>query len=60
MKYLQEVWSRFLATMLVGLIIGLLVGAGARESLILDRAAQTECARYNPDTGKFEWLKENG
>ena len=21
-----------------------------------DIAAQTECARYHPDTGKFEWL----
>ena len=21
-------------------------------------AAQTECARYHPDTGKFEWLGE--
>ena len=20
------------------------------------KAAQTECARYHPDTGKFEWL----
>jgi len=23
-----------------------------------DKAAQTECARYHPDTGKFEWLGE--
>ena len=23
-----------------------------------DIAAQTECARYHPDTGKFEWLGE--
>tara|TARA_R110001632_G_scaffold218189_1_gene347200 strand:- start:193 stop:369 length:177 start_codon:yes stop_codon:yes gene_type:complete len=22
------------------------------------KAAQTECARYHPDTGKFEWLGE--
>jgi hypothetical protein len=21
-------------------------------------AAQTECARYHPETGKFEWLEE--
>ena len=23
-----------------------------------DKAAQTECARYHPDTGKFEWLRD--
>ena len=23
-----------------------------------DKAAQTECARYHPDTGKFEWIGE--
>ena len=22
------------------------------------KAARTECARYHPDTGKFEWLGE--
>ena len=22
------------------------------------KAAQTECARYHPDTGKFEWLRD--
>ena len=22
------------------------------------KAAQTECARYHPDTGKFEWIGE--
>ena len=23
-----------------------------------DIAARTECARYHPDTGKFEWLRD--
>jgi len=22
------------------------------------KTAQTECARYHPDTGEFEWIKE--
>tara|TARA_R110000796_G_scaffold7861_4_gene26511 strand:- start:673 stop:846 length:174 start_codon:yes stop_codon:yes gene_type:complete len=24
-----------------------------------EKAAQTECARYHPDTGKFEWLRQD-
>ena len=27
---------------------------------VKDRAAQTECARFNPETGGFEWLDKRG
>ena len=28
-------------------------------ALFVESAAQTECARYHPDTGKFEWLRQD-
>ena len=38
----------------LALIGGWYLGLGHTQ----DIAAQTECARYHPDTGKFEWLGE--
>ncbi len=49
---------------LVGLLAGLMLGAATVTLVVLprvhDRAAQTECARFNPDTGDFEWLDAAG
>ena len=52
--------------------IGILIAAGAFSIFLAifsgwylgiihvrDEATQTECARYHPDTGKFEWLGED-
>ena len=30
------------------------------EERVLQQAAQTECARYHPETGDFEWLDKQG
>ncbi len=50
----------------MGLLAGSVLGAGAMLSTavphtqVYDRAAQTECAWFNPDTGDFEWLDAAG
>jgi len=33
---------------------------GVIEERAFQQAAQTECARYNPETGNFEWLDKQG
>jgi len=30
------------------------------EERAFQQAAQTECARYHPETGDFEWLDKQG
>jgi len=30
------------------------------EDRVAQQAAQTECARYHPETGDFEWLDNQG
>jgi len=47
-----------LAAFTIGLVLGDLVQGGAAEEKWQKTTAQTECARYHPDTGKFEWIKE--
>ena len=57
---------------ILGLIIGVLASSGAmlmfdgctsdvRSSIAnkyYQQAAKTDCARYDPDTGVFEWFEE--
>ena len=33
---------------------------GIIEGQVFQKAAQTECARYHPETGDFEWLDKRG
>ena len=33
---------------------------GILEGQVFQQAAQTECARYHPETGDFEWLDKQG
>jgi len=33
---------------------------GIIEGQVFQKAAQTECARYHPETGDFEWLDKQG
>ncbi len=37
-----------------------LVCIGVIQERVLQQAAQTECARFNPETGDFEWLDKQG
>lgn len=30
------------------------------EERVFQQAAQTECARFHPETGDFEWLDKQG
>jgi hypothetical protein len=47
-----------LAGILLSFLIGLLIGWARGENKTQAKVAQTECARYHPETGRFEWLKE--
>jgi len=48
-----------LAAFTIGLGLGGLAQGGATEKKWQKTTAQTECARFHPDTGKFEWIKDN-
>jgi hypothetical protein len=48
-----------LVVLLISFPINHLWGYSKGLSRAYALAAQTECARYHPDTAKFEWLKEN-
>jgi len=37
-----------------------LVCIGVIQERVLQQAARTECARYHPETGDFEWLDKQG
>jgi len=37
-----------------------LVVVDLMEERAAQQAAQTECARFNPETGDFEWLDKQG
>ena len=47
-----------LAAFITGLGLGGFAQGGAAEEKWQKTTAQTECARFHPDTGKFEWIKE--
>ncbi len=40
------------------IITGILVGVQQGKNVIRTKAAQTECAQYNPLTGNFEWKED--
>ena len=36
------------------------LAVGVMQDRAAQQAAQTECARFNPETGDFEWLDKQG
>jgi len=46
-----------LAAFIIGIGLGGLVKGGTAEEKWQKNTAQTECARFHPATGKFEWIK---
>jgi hypothetical protein len=50
--------SLFVLFLVTVFCIFFLIGALAGEGIIKEKAAATECARFHPDTGDFEWLKD--
>lgn len=40
--------------------IACLVCIEVMQNRVFQQAAQTECARFNPETGDFEWLDKQG
>jgi hypothetical protein len=50
--------SLFVLFLVTVFCVFFLIGAFAGEGRLKGLAAATECARFHPDTGKFEWLKE--
>ncbi len=52
--------NEFLVGLLAGLMLSAVIVALVGLPQVYDRAAQTECARFNPDTGDFEWLDAAG
>ena len=58
-KMKQEIGT-FIVGLVVGIILGFLIGSIVMMHEKQDMFAETECARYNPDTAKFEFIqKEN-
>lgn len=52
----EVVVSIILAVLLLIFIGGAIQG----ENQAKDRAAKTECARFSPETGGFEWIDKRG
>lgn len=48
------------AVMLIVLshLFGLVLGKVARDGVWERTVAKTECGQFNPDTGKFEWIRK--
>jgi TRAP-type C4-dicarboxylate transport system permease large subunit len=45
-------------SLLVAFLAGSSIGNAINIGKLKATAIQTECARYHPNTAKFEWLKE--
>ena len=52
--------NELVIAIIVAVILAFIGGAIQGENQAKDRAAQTECARFSPDTGGFEWLDKRG
>ena len=46
------------STFTMGLLFGALLAASSVQDTWRLDAAQTDCARFNPEHGQFEWLGE--
>ncbi len=44
-------------TIICGFALGLMLGISVTKDFQHNEATQTECARYHPETGEFEWIK---
>ena len=47
-------------TLILAVLLAFIGGVIQGENQAKDRAAQTECARFSPETGGFEWIDKRG
>ena len=55
-----EFYTAFLLGAFAWSLLNLTVLWPLKQESDYERAAQTSCAQYNPTTGDFEWLEEQG
>ena len=52
--------NELVIAIIVAVLLAFIGGAIQGENKAKDRAAKTECARFSPETGGFEWIDKRG
>lgn len=50
--------NALIAIIVISIFVGVAIGSTLEQYEQHTQAAQTQCARYHPNTGEFEWIEK--
>jgi len=56
--YSNDLLGCFISLLLMCAFVGAVCGYNTGDTVWQKKAAQTQCAHFHPETGKFEWIEQ--